>query len=405
MLVDHDGPGRPASSRARLRKPVGQAEDGALVEDVLRGQPVRIERSGPREPGRRRWTFQRWREQPQVDVLYWVGCAATYDPRARAIAEATVRILQARPASAPGSSAPRSTAAGIRPVGSERKDCSRSWFRRTSRCSNGAGSRRSSRTAPTVSTVFRNEYPEFGARIEVEHHSTLIHSLISLDAICARRPRPRGRCHAARLLLHRPASGTIVSEPRDVLNSIPGVRLTEMRAHAREGSLLRRREAGTTGTTCRDGKSRARRGSARRVDTGARVLVTECPFCLKMLEDAAGSPRRSRPGCRCATSPRSSRNRSETPRRAADMEPLNIVVCVKVSPDTAQLRADAETRAPRTDRGAPADRHVRRERPGRGGSAEGEARRQGSGRVAGGRSSAAGACSHASWPWVPTRSV
>ena len=54
--------------------------------------------------------------EPAPDVLYWVGCAAAYDERARAAAESTVKLLQ-RAGSTSRSSARGRRAPAIRPAG------------------------------------------------------------------------------------------------------------------------------------------------------------------------------------------------------------------------------------------------------------------------------------------------
>ena len=69
---------------------------------------------------------------PAPDFLYWVGCAASFDERARTSAESTAKLLQ-RPASTSPSSARARPAPATRPGGWATSTCSRRSRSRTSR--------------------------------------------------------------------------------------------------------------------------------------------------------------------------------------------------------------------------------------------------------------------------------
>ena len=70
--------------------------------------------------------------EPAPEYLYWVGCAASFDERARTSAAATAKLLQ-RPASTSRSSAPARAAPAIPPAASATSTCSRPSPSRTSR--------------------------------------------------------------------------------------------------------------------------------------------------------------------------------------------------------------------------------------------------------------------------------
>ena len=163
--------------------------------------------------------------------------------------------------------------------------------------------------------TFRNEYAEFGGRFEVEHHTTLIHSLIETGKI-----RPEAAA-AGPVTLHDSCylgrfNGGF-AQPREILRSIPGARPSEM---TRSGP--RAFCCGAGGANYWYDVPRTEKMSATRIreaqGTGASVLVTECPFCLKMLEDAATSSGEAEP-IQVRTSQRSSRNLSARRERAAEM--------------------------------------------------------------------------------------
>jgi Fe-S oxidoreductase/nitrate reductase gamma subunit len=221
-----------------------------------------------------------------VDLLYWVGCAATFDPRARAIATATVKILNA---------------AGLRcAVIGRDESCCGDPARRIGE--EGLFQELASRNIETISryginkvlthcahcfNTFRNEYPEFGAQFEVVHHGALIRDLIESGAIDPSRPASEPMTLHDSCYVGRFNGG--VEHPRAVLRSIPQAALTEMPRSGERAFCCGAGGANYWYEVPRREKTstlRLREAEA----TGARVLVTECPFCLKMFEDAIGSP-------------------------------------------------------------------------------------------------------------------
>jgi Fe-S oxidoreductase/nitrate reductase gamma subunit len=225
-------------------------------------------------------------EHRDVDMLYWVGCAATFDPRARAVATATVKILNA---------------AGIRcAVLGRDESCCGDPARRIGE--EGLFQELASRNIETIGrygikkvlthcahcfNTFRNEYPTFGARFEVVHHGMLIRDLIESGAIDpSRRVSEPTTLHDS-CYIGRFNGG--VEHPRAVLRSIPGMALTEMPRSGEQTFCC-----GAGGANYWYEVPRREKISTLRLReaeaTGARVLVTECPFCLKMFEDAVGSP-------------------------------------------------------------------------------------------------------------------
>lgn len=224
-------------------------------------------------------------ERRDVDMLYWIGCAATFDSRVRAVAEATVKILD-RAGIRPGVLGPAELCCGdpARRIGEEGlfQDLA---FRNIETFERHGVKTILTHCAHCFNTL-HNEYRELGARVEVVHHATLFRNLLDKGAIEPRRPVPEratlhDSCYAGRL-------NGAVEPPRAVLRSIAGTELTEM---GRSGERAMCCGAGGANywydvpRVERIGSVRMREAQA----TRASLLVTECPFCLKMLEDARNS--------------------------------------------------------------------------------------------------------------------
>jgi Fe-S oxidoreductase/nitrate reductase gamma subunit len=223
-----------------------------------------------------------------VELLYWVGCAATYDARARKIAQATVRILK-RAGVRCGVLGPGELCCGdpARRIGEEGlfQDLALKNIEALQR----GGIRRIVTHCAHCFNALHNEYPAFGGAFDVIHHATLIHELVGAGRI--RFPRAEGG-PAVSVTLHdacyvgRFNDG--IETPRAVLRAIPGSELCEM-----ERSGKRSFCCGAGGGNYWYDVPRREKAGALRIreaeSTGARLLVTECPYCLKMLADAGGA--------------------------------------------------------------------------------------------------------------------
>ena len=219
-----------------------------------------------------------------AEWLYWVGCAATFDGRARKVAQATARILDR---------------AGIRydVLGADEFCCGdparrigeeglfQDLVARNIEAIERRGVGKILTHCAHCFHTLRHEYPEFGARFEVVHHGELIDRLIRTGKIETAGGEPESltfhdACYVGRLNREFEA-------PRSILASIPGARLQEME-RSRERSFccgagggnywyqVPRRETAAS--------ARMREASA----TNSTCVVTECPYCLKMLEDGGG---------------------------------------------------------------------------------------------------------------------
>jgi Fe-S oxidoreductase len=137
-------------------------------------------------------------------------------------------------------------------------------------------------TCPHCYNTLKHEYPQFGGNFQVVHHTVYLWRLIQQGRL-----RPKGRLNL-RATYHDSCYlgryNDIYAEPRKILESIGGVRLTEMERHhdrsfccgAGGGRMWLEEKLGR-----RINVMRTEQALSRNVE----LVATACPFCLVMLTD------------------------------------------------------------------------------------------------------------------------
>jgi Fe-S oxidoreductase len=146
-----------------------------------------------------------------------------------------------------------------------------------------AGVRKMLTTSPHCLHAFKNNYAELKGFVASEHYAELLNRLVSEGRL-----RPILEI-AATVTYHDPCylgrHNGIYDAPRQVLQSIPGLALVEM-TNNRENSFCC---GGGGGGAWSDTPPEQRLGVLRvkeALNTGAEMIVTACPFCIRMLNDA-----------------------------------------------------------------------------------------------------------------------
>jgi len=221
-------------------------------------------------------------DNPDVDVLLWVGCAAAFDDRVKKVARATVRLLQiAGVKFACLGTEEQCTGDPARRAGNE------FLFQMMARTNieilDNYNVKRIITICPHCYNTLAHEYPDFGGNYEVAHHADFL-----VDLIRQGRLRPNGRVDTT-VTLHDSCYlgryNDIYDSPRDALRSIPGLKLMEpaktrdraMCCSAGGGQMWKEEEPGD------DKISFARTNQL--VETGAKVIASACPFCMRMFTD------------------------------------------------------------------------------------------------------------------------
>ena len=221
-----------------------------------------------------------------VDVLWFVGDFASFDPRYQKVSVAFARILHAVGIDF-GILYEAEMNAGndVRRVGEEGlyQHLAESNIQTLAGCD----FKSIVTTDPHSFNTIKNEYPEFDGKFEIEHASTFLKRLLDKEVIqiprrLDRRVTFHDPCHLGRL-------NRGFSAPRDVLNTL-GAQLVEM-DRTRENSFCCGAGGGRiwmADPTDKEKPSENRMQEAARID-GLEVFVVGCPKCMNMFEDAVKS--------------------------------------------------------------------------------------------------------------------
>ncbi|MBA3037026.1 MAG: (Fe-S)-binding protein, partial [Desulfobacterium sp.] len=140
-------------------------------------------------------------------------------------------------------------------------------------------------TSPHCLNSFKNDYPDL-KDLSCEHYTELLDRLISKGRLI-----PSGRIEST-VTYHDPCylgrHNNIYEAPRRILQSIPGLKLFEM-GNNREGSICCGGGGGGAWNKANDHKDDQNLSMLRieeALSTGAEMIVTACPFCILMLNDA-----------------------------------------------------------------------------------------------------------------------
>ncbi len=226
-------------------------------------------------------------ENPNFDVLYWTGCAVSYDPRAQETARALVKVLQAAKVNfAILGDSETCTGDTARRAGNEYL-----YFEMASANVETLNEVAPKRIVVTCPHCFHNigkEYHQFGGEYEVVHHTELIEELIQAGKL----PRTANPKTWSNVTFHDPCylgrHNDVVDAPRNVLQSM-GANVTEMPRNKKNSfccgaggaQFWKEEEHGDANVNMvRYEEAKA---------TGADTMAVGCPFCMRMFVDAKGA--------------------------------------------------------------------------------------------------------------------
>jgi Fe-S oxidoreductase len=220
----------------------------------------------------------------ELEVLYWVGCAAAFDERNKRVARAFATCLNA---------------AGIRfAILGQEESCTGDPARRMGNdyvfqiLASGnvetlnryeMGKRTIVTACPHCFNTIGNEYGQLGGSFDIVHHSVFLQGLLADGRLRVADDGPASSvtfhdsCYMARY-------NGVIAAPRDVLGSVPGVELREMAKSGKNTFCC-----GAGGGRMWMEETRGTRINAERtrqaLETGAETVATSCPFCMVMMKD------------------------------------------------------------------------------------------------------------------------
>lgn len=224
-------------------------------------------------------------DKPEAEYLWWVGCAASYDDRAKKVSRAFAQLLNQAGVNY-AVLGPEETCNGdpARRAGNE------FLFQIMAQANvevlNGYNVKKIITVCPHCYNTLKHEYPDFGGHYEVIHHGNLLAQLLREGRL-----KPKKQVDA-RIVFHDSCYlgryNDIYNPPREVLSAVPGVQLVEaednrdrgMCCGAGGGQMFKEEEKG-------DKRILILR-TEQLLETDPQTIASACPFCMRMLSDGVG---------------------------------------------------------------------------------------------------------------------
>jgi heterodisulfide reductase subunit D len=218
------------------------------------------------------------------EVLFWVGCAGSFDQRAQKITKAFVTILNKVGINyAILGKEEMCTGDPVRRAGNEFAFQMMAY--QNIQILNNYGIKKIVTACPHCFNTLKNEYPALGGTYEVIHHTTFLQQLINEGK---RKMKESGSFKGKKITYHDSCylgrANDIYEAPRKVLEALDA-ELVEMKRCRSNGlccgaggaQMFKEEEKGTSRINI-DRSNEA-------IDTGANIIAAACPFCNTMMTD------------------------------------------------------------------------------------------------------------------------
>ncbi len=230
-------------------------------------------------------------ENPDAPVLFWIGCSPSFDERAKKVTQATAKLMQKAGVDfAILGQEEACTGDPARRAGNEY--LFQMLARQNVEKLNGYGvdKKKIVTSCPHCFNTLLNEYPDFGGKYDVVHHTTFLAELVKQGKL---KPVKRidkkvvyhDSCYLGRY-------NEVYDAPREVLSSIPGLTVLEPKETRDRGmccgaggaQMFKEEEPGT------DRVNDLR--TQQLLDTKPDAISSACPFCMRMLTDGLAGKNR-----------------------------------------------------------------------------------------------------------------
>ncbi len=218
------------------------------------------------------------------EILFWVGCAGSFDDRYKAVTQAFVKILNK---------------VGVNfAVLGEEETCTGDPARRAGneflfqmqavsniQVLNGYGIKKVVTACPHCFNTIKNEYPQLGGNYEVLHHSEFLQQLINAGKIVL---KEGGSFKGKKITFHDSCylgrANDVYEAPRDVIKALD-VELVEMKRCKTKGLCCGAGGAQMFKEPEKGHKDVNIERTEEALATGASTIAVGCPFCLTMIAD------------------------------------------------------------------------------------------------------------------------
>lgn len=226
-------------------------------------------------------------EQP--DVLFWVGCAGSFDDRAKKITKAIVRILNhcnikfavlGMEESCTGDPAKR--------AGNEFLFQMQAMQNIT--VMNGYNVKKIVTGCPHCFNTLKNEYPSLGGKYEVIHHTQLVQELIDAGKLSVKGGAFKGK----KIVFHDPCylgrANDVYEAPREVIAKLDAELVEMKRSRAKgfccgAGGAQMFKEAEKSESAQNGQKEVNNERTREALELAPDVIAVGCPFCNTMMTD------------------------------------------------------------------------------------------------------------------------
>jgi len=219
----------------------------------------------------------------QPEVLFWVGCAGSFDDRAKKITKAFVKILNNANVNFAVLGAEESC------TGDPAKRAGNEFLFQMQAMTNievlnGYEIKKIVTTCPHCFNTLKNEYPELGGQFNVMHHTEFLKSLLNDGRITIEGGLYKGK----RITFHDPCylgrANEVYEAPRELIQKLE-VELIEMKRCKRDGlccgaggaQMFKESEKGTKDINIERTEDA--------LEVKPDIIATGCPFCNTMMTD------------------------------------------------------------------------------------------------------------------------
>ena len=221
-------------------------------------------------------------EDPKGEILFWVGCAGSFDERYKKVSQAFAKLMQ-------------KANIDFRILGTEEK-CNGDTARRLGNeylaqmmikdnieTLNNYGVKKIVTACPHCYNSLKNEYKQFGGNYEVVHHSHFIENLLETGKLELNEEAGNSKvtyhdsCYLGRY-------NSVYDSPRNTISKIKGLELIEMKRKKSRG-LCCGAGGGRMFLEDEEGGRINEERTSEALSTGAETIASACPFCMTMLTD------------------------------------------------------------------------------------------------------------------------